>query len=96
MAKKLICEPNECDKYDERIDSSTMTEFTHGAFRLFHEHIPEHFDFLNADYKLIRRFNLSQIYSNSKLLEGNYENVMRGLLNLKIRSRLLSYTAQVT
>lgn len=94
-AYKLTCE-GKCDKYDPEIDATTTIEYATSAFKWFHPNVPTFLHLVDAHDKLIRKVPFSDTYLNFTLLkDGNYLNLLRGLLKHKQRMNRVGYSGEV-
>lgn len=97
----LTCDPvaPNCGKYNPAIDPSNTNDFTHGAFRWLHAFVPSTINFYGADNRWMMSRALSDMNSSVvNILEQNYDNLLRGVLNdpvnyggysLELRNRLM-------
>ncbi|KAJ6633147.1 Peroxidase [Pseudolycoriella hygida] len=82
--KQLTCDPSKanCGKYNQYVDPSNTNEFTHGAFRWLHAFVPSTINLYGPDKRLIMSRALSDMNSSQvNILNGNYDNLLRGVLN---------------
>lgn len=98
LNKKLICGVDilpKCDKYNNLINTSTAPEFIQSVFRLFHENIREDFELFDKNNKVTQRFQFYELTNKTRLLETRFMEVLRGMLKLKMRSKIKGYVDQV-
>lgn len=65
-------------RYDERLDGSTMNEFSAGVFRLFHVNTPDAINMYDRQYLLKRTLPLNESIHGAGILETQYLGMMRG------------------
>lgn len=97
LENKFICEQYQCDKYNSSLNPTTSTEYIHGVFRMSHQNVPKFISYYDRNYKLTQKFELSDLFNNTRTLETKdvYNSMFRGLLEDKMRSRVLGFTSQV-
>lgn len=81
--------------YDASVDASNMDEFAHASFRLFHTYIPGYVNLIADDGVILKTIKFSDTIFNSKLLEENYNNVLRGMLQDPLETKHLGYSEEV-
>lgn len=85
----------ESGAYDASVDASNMDEFAHASFREFHTYIPGYVNFIANDGVILKTMKLSDTIPNSKLLEENYNNVLRGMLQDPMENKHLGYSEEL-
>lgn len=83
---------NEDSYYDRNVDPTTLNEFSGASFRIFHSFINSEFDFYNMGNEN-RSLNVSDTIGKSRMLDNNFDDVLRGLM--KQNANLLGYSNEV-
>lgn len=65
--------------YNPNIDASSTVEFSHGAFRVYHSNLNDKFNLFDANDTLIKTMDLDECDEGLKILETNYDDVVRGM-----------------
>ncbi|KAJ6635870.1 Peroxidase [Pseudolycoriella hygida] len=67
--------------YDPTVDASSTTEFSHCAFRVYHSNLADVFHFIDANNTITKTMALDDCDNGLKLLESQYSEIVRGLVN---------------
>lgn len=94
MRNGLTCDQVsvDCKDYDKSIDPSTFIEFAQSAFRMLHAKLPSTVQFVNASNFVVKEMTLSDMVGASQMLEKNYDDLLRGMLQQKIETERLGYS----
>lgn len=83
-----------CGSYDSKLEASSIVEFSMGAFRSPHVHLPNDVNLYDRNYKLTGSMDLSDIV-DKPLLEENYNPLLRGMLEDPIKTNELGCSGAV-
>lgn len=62
------------------MDAGNLAEFSQGAFRSLHTNIPSKFNYYSDSLEISKTMDFSDTVDRSKLLENNFNGILRGML----------------
>lgn len=80
--------------YSPNVDASSTAEFSHCVFRVYHSNLADKFTLINANNTIVKTFGIDECDGGLKILEKQYDDVVRGLLQTSAAHA--SYSAQVS
>lgn len=97
MERGIICEDRDdnCETYQEKVDPSAINDFSQATFRALHACVPTEINFFTGSGSAKEKYNLSDLYLMSSMLNGNYNGILRGMLTDSIVCEGEIYTEEV-
>lgn len=85
-----------CTSYDSTVNPIGLNEFHHGVFRIFHKCLPSQVNYYdeNRNQPTETHF-LSDLIGATKILNTNYNGVLRGMLKGEIACDTACYSSEV-
>ncbi len=76
------------------MDASSTAEFSHCVFRVYHSNLADKFELIDANNKVIKTMDIDECDEGLKILETNYDDVLRGML--QVPSSHSTFSAKVS
>lgn len=93
--ESLTCKGNSesCNTYKPKVDASNFVEYSQGAFRSFHAHVPQTVNYYTEDFIKSKSMDLSDTVDKPTLLQENYNEILRGMLQDGMKIKELGCSA---